>query len=75
MPLNLVGAAIVFGIIFGVVSFGILALKTLRIIEKKGVFTMSVSKWLFLAGCVVYFSWVIYLGIHHLAFTSYCSSW
>jgi hypothetical protein len=63
MPLNLVGAAIVFGIIFGVVSFGILALKTLRIIEKKGVFTMSVSKWLFLAGALF-----IFLGLFTWAF-------
>jgi len=54
-PLNLVGTAIVVGIIFGVVSFGIMALKTLRTIEKKGVFTRSLSYWLFLAGALFIF--------------------
>jgi hypothetical protein len=46
------GVAIVSGILLGAVFSGLVAQNTPKIIEKKGVFTTSLSRWLFLAGAI-----------------------
>lgn len=50
----------------GVVLFGLVALRTLKIIEKKGVFSQSISEFLFLIGIAV-----ILIGALFFVFASF----
>lgn len=53
IPLDLLIVVITLGIVLGAVSFGLAAVRTLKIIEKKGVFSQSISEFLFIIGIAV----------------------
>ena len=55
VPLIFLIPAVVSGVIFGVFFYGEWALKILRVIEKKGVYTVSLITWLYLAGAALIF--------------------
>ena len=54
-PIGLLSVSIMLGVASGAVCFGLVAQRTLRVIEKKGVFSQSLSTMLFLIGTVVVF--------------------
>jgi glucan phosphoethanolaminetransferase (alkaline phosphatase superfamily) len=52
-PLILLETAIVSGMAFGIFLFSWVSLKTLRTIEKKGVYSVSLITWMYLAGALL----------------------
>ena len=60
IPLNVVAITITLGIISGIVLFGLVALRTLKIIEKKGVYSSSFHNLLFLIGIMIIIIGLLY---------------